>query len=86
MNTSVAQVEHSAAHKISKILENKEYVGIAVTNCITAKSYKDKTRIYRPVEDWIMFEGAHPAIIERETFDVVQRIRDKRMTLSLQSW
>ena len=42
------------------------------------KSYKDKTHIYRPVEDWTIFEDAHPAIIEQETFDVVQRIRDGR--------
>ena len=69
---------HWCASNISKILENREYLGIAVTNCITVKSYKDQTRIYRPVDDWIMFENAHRAIIDQETFDIVQRIRDGR--------
>jgi hypothetical protein len=69
---------HWCASNISKILENREYIGIAVTNRITVKSYKDSTRIYRPVDDWIMFENAHPAIIDQETFDIVQRIRDGR--------
>ena len=69
---------HWCASNISKILENREYLGIAVTNRITVKSYKDKTRIYRPVDDWIMFDDAHPAIVSQDTFDVVQRIRDGR--------
>ena len=66
------------ASNITTILANREYLGTAVTNRITVKSYKDKTRIYRPVDDWIMFENAHPAIICQETYDVVQRIRDGR--------
>lgn len=69
---------HWCTSNITKILENIEYIGTAVTSRITVKSYKDKTRIYRPVDEWIMFEGAHPAIIDQETFDTVQRIRDGR--------
>ena len=69
---------HWCASNISKMLSNIEYLGTAVTNRITVKSYKDKTRIYRPMEDWITFEDSHPAIIEQEVFDVVQRIRDGR--------
>jgi len=69
---------HWCASNITKMLENREYLGIAVTNRITVKSYKDKTRIYRPVDDWVMHENAHPAIIDQESFDIVQRIRDGR--------
>jgi len=69
---------HWCASNIAKMLSNIEYLGTAVTNRITVKSYKDKTRIYRPMDDWITFEDAHPAIIGQEMFDVVQRIRDGR--------
>jgi DNA invertase Pin-like site-specific DNA recombinase len=69
---------HWSASNIADILANREYLGIATLSKVTVKSYKDKTHIYRPVEDWTIFEGAHPAIIEQETFDVVQRIRDGR--------
>jgi len=69
---------HWCASNISDILSNIEYIGTAVTNKVRVKSYKDKTRIYLPEEEWTMFENAHPAIINQETFDTVQRIRDGR--------
>jgi len=69
---------HWCASNVSDILANREYLGIATLSKVTVKSYKDKTHIYRPVEDWTIFEDAHPAIIGQETFDVVQRIRDGR--------
>lgn len=69
---------HWCASNIAKILSNCEYLGTAVTNKVRVKSYKDKTRIHLPVEEWTMFEDAHPQIIDQETFDVVQRIRDGR--------
>ena len=69
---------HWCASNIADILANKEYLGIATLSKVTVKSYKDKTHIYRPVEDWTIFEDAHPAVIEQETFDIVQRIRDGR--------
>jgi DNA invertase Pin-like site-specific DNA recombinase len=69
---------HWSASVISAILGRCEYLGTAVTNRQTIKSYKDKTVIRKPVEEWTMFEDAHPAIIDRETFDTVQRIRDGR--------
>ena len=73
---------HWCASNIVKMLENKEYIGIAVTNRIMIKSYKDKTRIHRPVEEWTMFEDAHPAIIDKELFDIVQRIREGRRRIT----
>lgn len=69
---------HWATSNITKMLGNVEYIGTAVTNRMAVKSYKDKTRIFKPIEDWIVFEDAHPRIIEKETFDVVQRIREGR--------
>ncbi len=69
---------HWCASNVSDILANREYLGIATLSKVTVKSYKDKSRIYHPAEEWRMFEDAHPAIIDRDTFDTVQRIRDGR--------
>ncbi|MCL2509389.1 MAG: recombinase family protein [Oscillospiraceae bacterium] len=69
---------HWCASNIAKILSNCEYLGTAVTNKVRVKSYKDKTRIFLPEEEWTVFEAAHPQIIDQETFDVIQRIRDGR--------
>ena len=69
---------HWSASVVASILERREYLGTAVTSRQTIKSYKDKTVIHKPIEEWMMFEEAHPAIIDQETFDTVQRIRDGR--------
>ena len=39
------------------------------------KSYKNKKKIDNPPEEWVTFENTHEAIIDEETFAVVQRIR-----------
>ena len=69
---------HWAASVVATILSRREYLGTAVTNRQTIKSYKDKTVIHKPIEEWLTFENAHPSIIDQETFDTVQRIRDGR--------
>jgi hypothetical protein len=63
---------------VASILANMEYLGVAVTNRGKLKSYKDHTRIELPVDEWTVFPGAHPAIIDQDTYDTVQRIRDGR--------
>lgn len=37
-----------------------------------------KKRLERPQEDWQIFENTHPAIIDRETFELVQELRQHR--------
>ncbi len=69
---------HWTSSAITDILDRREYTGTAVTNRACIKSYKDKTVIRKPVEEWTMFENAHPHIIEPETFSIVQHIRDGR--------
>lgn len=67
---------------VAAILDRREYIGTAVTNRASIKSYKDRTVIRKPPEEWTIFEDAHPEIIDKDTFDTVQRIRSgrKRMT------
>lgn len=60
---------------VCKILSKPEYAGHTVNFRTSKKSFKDKKISYNPKEDWKIFEGTHPAIIDQETFDTVQRLR-----------
>lgn len=62
---------------IAKILTLQEYTGDLVNFKTYSKSYKDKRRRKNPVENWKIFEDNHEAIIDRETFNMVQDIRQK---------
>ncbi len=58
------------------ILSNPLYLGHTVNFRTSKKSYKSKQIIFRPKEDWVVFENTHEAIIDQDTFDTVQRLRD----------
>ena len=63
---------------VSDILANREYTGTAILNRQTSKSYKDHHKYFKPEEEWIIHKNAHPAIIDADTFETVQRIRSNR--------
>ena len=63
---------------VSDILSKQEYCGDTVNFRSTTKSFKNKTKIERPPEEWKVFENTHPAIIDRETFTLVQELRQHR--------
>ena len=50
---------------IADILAKQEYCGDTVNFRSTTKSFKNKTKIERPQEEWKIFPNTHPAIIER---------------------
>ena len=60
---------------VAGILENLEYTGCTVNFKYCKKSYKSKKRIKLPQEEWLVFENTQDAIIDRQTFDSVQKIR-----------
>lgn len=60
---------------VAGILENVEYTGCTVNFKTYKKSYKSKKRIKLPQEDWLIFENTQEVIIDRQTFDTVQKIR-----------
>ncbi|MCL2071991.1 MAG: recombinase family protein [Oscillospiraceae bacterium] len=60
---------------VNNIVQREEYTGKKILRKGTKASYKDKKRTPAPKEDWLVFEGAIPAIIDQETFDTVQRLR-----------
>ena len=59
---------------IVNILKKREYLGHTI-NFKTRKHFKDKKSHYVDESEWTIFENAHEAIIDQETFDNVQRIR-----------
>lgn len=66
------------ADNVSRILDKQEYCGDTVNFRTTSKSFKLKKRLERPQDEWQIFENTHPAIVDRETFALVQELRKHR--------
>ena len=62
---------------IAKILAQQEYCGDVINFKTYSKSFKNKTRICNPEENWAVFKNRHEPIIDRETFEQVQKMTDK---------
>jgi len=56
-----------------RILRNEMYTGVMVQGRKKKVSYKSKALVDVPKEQWYRVEGTHEAIVDRETFDAVQR-------------
>ena len=63
---------------LSAILGREEYLGCTVNLRTRTKSYKDKRKVDNPKEDWLIFKNTHEAIIDQETFDIVQKMRNHK--------
>ena len=63
---------------LSAILGREEYLGHTVNLRTRTKSYKDKRKVDNSKEDWLVFKNTHEAIIDQETFDIVQKIRSHK--------
>ena len=59
---------------IVSILSKREYLGHTV-NFKTAKHFKDKKSHYVSEDNWVVFENTQEAIIDEETFNLVQKVR-----------
>ena len=59
---------------IVNILKKREYLGHTI-NFKTRKHFKDKKSHYVSEDEWTIFENPHEAIIDQQTFDLVQKIR-----------
>jgi len=67
-----------SARTVADILDRMEYIGHTVNFRSTTKSFKNKTTIDLPKEDWHIFENTHKPIIDKETWEVVQNIRKNK--------
>ena len=60
---------------VEYILSNYEYTGSTVNFKTKRKSFKNKKQVIQDKEDWAVFEGTQEAIIDKETFETVQKMR-----------
>ena len=58
---------------IAKILSQQEYCGDVINFKSYSISFKKKKRIPKPKEEWMVFKDVHEPIIDRETFEQVQK-------------
>lgn len=65
------------AATVADILSKQEYIGDTVNFRGTTKSFKNKKRVERPQEEWKVFKNTHPAIVDEETFLLVQELREQ---------
>ncbi len=56
-----------------RILHNEMYTGVMVQGTMRKVSYKSKVQVPVPKDQWFRVEGTHEAIIDKETFEAVQR-------------
>lgn len=58
---------------VKMILDNQVYLGHMVSHKTQTKSFKNKKLVKVPKEDWIIVKNTHEAIIDEETFEIVQK-------------
>ena len=62
---------------VFKILSQQEYCGDVINFKTYSKSFKNKARLENPVENWVIFKNVHEPIIDRDTFEQVQKLIGK---------
>lgn len=60
---------------VSGILEHEEYIGTTVNCRSYMPSFKSKKSKDNPPEKWLRFENTHEPLIDKETWDIVQKVR-----------
>jgi hypothetical protein len=60
------------------LLHNEVYIGNVVSFKSGSESYKSHKLVSKPKEEWIHAEGVHEPLIEREVWDTVQKLTEKR--------
>lgn len=72
-NPDLTRPYHWAQTTVRKMLSNQEYVGDTVNFKTYSKSNKLKKRLKTPPENILIFENTHESIVDRKTFEMVQR-------------
>ena len=67
------------SENIVRILENEVYLGHTISLVNTTKSYKNKKRVVRPVDEQVRTKNTHESIITQNTWDIVQHLRESKV-------
>lgn len=70
---------HWRSENVVRILESEVYIGTLVSLMTTTKSYKNKRVVVRPKEEQIRFENAYQAIVDKEIWDLVQKLQENKI-------
>ncbi|HCC03748.1 MAG TPA: recombinase [Clostridiales bacterium] len=63
---------------VATILDRQEYIGDTVNFRYTVRSYKDKTKVNLPKEEWKIFKNTHEPIVDEYTWNIAQQLRNNR--------
>ena len=66
------------ATTITDLVSKPEYMGHTVNFRTFKESYKDKHSQYANPEDWLIFRDTQEAIVDEDTWYVVQKIRETK--------
>ncbi len=64
---------------IRRIINNRVYCGDTVQGKREKVSFKSRKIRQLPGEQWVVTTGTHEAVISRETFELAQQVREKRL-------
>lgn len=63
---------------IARILEHIDYLGHTENFKTRKKNFRSKSRVWNDKADRMLFENTHPAIIDENTFNIVQEVRSHK--------
>lgn len=69
---------HWTSDTVANILSQDAYLGRTTNFKTTKLSYKSKKKVTNTPDKWAVFEGTHTAIIDKDTWEAVQKIRAQR--------
>ena len=67
-----------SSERISEMLQNETYIGNMVQGRTVKISYKSKKCLKQERENWVVVEGTHEPLIDRETFQKVRMLVNSR--------
>jgi uncharacterized protein YktA (UPF0223 family) len=77
-NVDITRPYDWSSRSVADILEDEVYLGHTVSLKSTTISYKNKKRIKRPESEQLRFENTHEQLVNQETWDIVQDIRQHK--------
>ena len=62
-----------AGSTVAKMLRNMVYIGHTAQGTTAKASFKSRVSVSKAREEWIIVKNTHEALVDEETFDIVQR-------------
>ena len=67
-----------SSERVSEMLKNETYIGNMVQGRMVKISYKSRKCLRQSPENWVVVEGTHEPLVDRETFRKVQMLVSSR--------